>query len=136
MQPGSAWETAEAVARRSYGRLVASLAARMRDVAGAEDAFSEAFAAALADWPAKGVPANPEGWLVAVARRRMIDAVRRRALGESLVPDMQRAGEELEDMARSPTPVPDERLRLMFVCAHPAIDAAVRAPLMLQTVLG
>src|SRR5882762_7019340 len=94
-----AWETAEAVARRSYGRLVASLAARMRDLAGAEDAFSDAFAAALADWPATGVPANPEGWLVAVARRRMIDAGRHRALGESLVPEMQRAAEELEDMA-------------------------------------
>lgn len=136
MQPGPAWETAEAVARRSYGRLVASLAARMRDVAGAEDAFSEAFAAALADWPARGVPANPEGWLVAVARRRMIDAARRRALGESLVPEMRRAAEELEEMAGNPTPVPDERLRLMFVCAHPAIDPAVRAPLILQTVLG
>src|SRR4051794_3734997 len=96
---GLAWETAEAVARRSYGRLVASLAARMRDLAGAEDAFSDAFAAALADWPAKGVPANPEGWLVAVARRRMIDAGRRRSLHEGLAGEMQRMAEELEIMA-------------------------------------
>src|SRR3954470_4931189 len=118
---GAAWETAEAVARRSYGRLVAALAARMRDLAGAEDAFSDAFAAALSDWPAKGVPANPEGWLVAVARRRMIDAARRRVLGERLAGEMQRAAEELEMMAMDQAAIPDDRLRLMFVCAHPAI---------------
>src|SRR5437764_2584950 len=68
--------TAEAVARRSYGKLVAFLAARTRDVAGAEDALSEAFLAALADWPVKGCPVNPEGWLLTVARRRTIDAAR------------------------------------------------------------
>ena len=69
---------AEAAARHSYGKLVAYLAARSRDVAGAEDALSEAFAAALAQWPREGVPAKPEAWLMAVARRRGIDAVRRR----------------------------------------------------------
>src|SRR5271165_3773467 len=70
--------TAEAVARRSYGKLVAFLAARTGDVAGAEDALSEAFAAALADWPRGGIPDNPEAWLMAVARRKAIDAGRRR----------------------------------------------------------
>src|SRR5262245_23720787 len=70
--------TADAVARRSYGKLVAYLAARTRDVAGAEDALSEAFASALADWPVNGCPSNPEGWLLTVARRKMIDAGRRR----------------------------------------------------------
>ena len=63
---------AEAVARRSYGKLVAFLAARTRDVAAAEDALSEAFAAALRDWPRQGAPQNPEAWLTAVARRKMI----------------------------------------------------------------
>ena len=65
--------TADAVARRSYGKLVAYLAARARDVAAAEDALSEAFASALADWPVNGCPANPEAWLLTVARRKMID---------------------------------------------------------------
>jgi RNA polymerase sigma-70 factor (ECF subfamily) len=71
-------DTAEAVARRGYGKLVAFLAARTGDVAGAEDALSDAFAAALADWPASGIPRSPEAWLLAVARRKMIDAARRR----------------------------------------------------------
>ena len=70
--------TAEVVARRSYGKLVAFLAARTRDVAGAEDALSDAFAAALTDWPESGVPDRPEAWLMAVARRKLIDAARRR----------------------------------------------------------
>src|SRR5580692_11608840 len=69
---------AEAVARHSYGKLVAFLAARSGDVAGAEDALSDAFAAALRNWPAKAVPANPEAWLMLAARRKAIDAARRR----------------------------------------------------------
>ena len=74
--------TAEAVARRSYGKLISFLAARTRDVAGAEDALSGAFAAALAGWPAGGIPANPEAWLLTAARRKMIDAARRRRSAE------------------------------------------------------
>src|SRR5208282_1318216 len=71
--------TAEAVARRSYGKLIAFLAARTRDVASAEDALSEAFASALANWPRNGCPSNPEAWLLTVARRKMIDVARRQA---------------------------------------------------------
>ena len=78
----SARGAAETVARRSYGKLVALLAARTRDVAGAEDALSEAFAAALVDWPARGVPRTPEAWLLTVARRKWIDAARRRRSAE------------------------------------------------------
>lgn len=124
-------ETAERVARESYGKLVAFLAARTRDVAGAEDALSEAFAAALADWPARGIPRTPEAWLLAVARRRMIDAARRRATAAA-------GSDTLALLAGTPEAeeIPDERLRLMFACAHPAIDAGVRAPLILQAVLG
>ena len=73
--------------RQSYGKLVAYLAARTRDVAGAEDALSEAFAAALADWPRSGIPRAPEAWLLTVARRRLIDATRRRRLGEAATAD-------------------------------------------------
>src|SRR5258708_35655749 len=129
-------ETAEGVARRSYGKLIAFLSARTGDVAGAEDALSDAFAAALADWPARGIPKTPEAWLLTVARRKMIDAVRRRRTGDAAVPDLQLMPEELEAAAASEEPVPDDRLRLMFACAHPAIDTGVRAPLILQTILG
>ena len=88
--------TAEAVARRSYGKLVAFLAARTRDVAAAEDALSDAFAAALVDWPANGVPTSPEAWLLTVARRKVIDAARRRRSGDerrrALAADRRGAG--------------------------------------------
>jgi RNA polymerase sigma-70 factor (ECF subfamily) len=129
-------ETAEGVARRSYGKLDAFLSARTRDVAGAEDALSEAFAAALADWPERGIPKTPEAWLLTVARRKLIDAARRRRTGEAAAPDLQLIAEELEAAAESEEPIPDDRLRLMFACAHPAIDPGVRAPLILQTILG
>ena len=128
--------TAEAVARRSYGKLVSFLAARTRDVAGAEDALSEAFAAALGGWGASGVPDNPEAWLLTVARRRMIDATRRRRSAEDGSIELQMLTDEIEAAAASDAPIPDDRLRLMFACAHPAIDPGVRAPLMLQTILG
>jgi RNA polymerase sigma-70 factor (ECF subfamily) len=132
----SARQAAEAVARHSYGKLVAFLAARTRDVAGAEDALSEAFAAALVDWPASGIPASPEAWLMAVARRRMIDMARRRRSQADAAGHLQMMHEELEAVAASEKPVPDDRLLLMFACAHPAIDPAIRAPMILQTVLG
>jgi RNA polymerase sigma-70 factor (ECF subfamily) len=126
-------ETAEAVARRSYGKLVAFLAARIRDVAGAEDALSDAFAAALSDWPLNGIPARPEAWLLTVARRKMLDAVRRRRRAEDAQGHLLLMN-ELADTGDAP--VPDERLGLMFACAHPSIDPAIRAPMILQTILG
>jgi len=128
--------TAEAVARRSYGRLVAFLAARTGDVAGAEDALSDAFAAALAEWPRQGPPANPEAWLLTVARRKGIDAGRRRRTVWDAAGHVQLLTEELASEGSDATAIPDDRLALLFVCAHPAIDRAVRAPLMLQAVLG
>ena len=125
--------TAEKVARRSYGKLVAYLAARTRDVAAAEDALSDAFAAALADWPS-GIPQNPEAWLITVARRKAIDAARRRQSSEDNAPQVRLMAQELEAAATSD--IPDQRLALMFACAHPAIDPAIRAPLILQAILG
>jgi RNA polymerase sigma-70 factor (ECF subfamily) len=127
--------TADAVARRSYGRLVAFLAARTRDVAAAEDALSEAFASALDDWPRNGVPANPEGWLMTVARRKIIDSFRGQQRDETASQELKVMAEGLEAAVGS-AEIPDQRLALMFACAHPAIDAGIRAPLMLQTVLG
>ena len=127
---------AEAVARGSYGKLVAILAARTRDVAEAEDALSEAFASALADWPVNGAPLSPEAWLLAVARRKMIDAARRGRVSAAAASHLQLMAEELEATASQAPEIPDERLALMFACAHPAIEPGIRAPLILQTILG
>jgi RNA polymerase sigma-70 factor (ECF subfamily) len=129
-------ETADAVARRSYGKLVAFLAARTHDVTAAEDALSEAFLSALADWPRNGCPANPEGWLLTVARRKVIDAGRRHSTTEAAAGELQIIAEGLEAAAAESAEIPDRRLALLFACAHPSIEAAVRAPLMLQVVLG
>ena len=123
---------AELAARASYGRLVAYLAVRSRDVAAAEDALGDALLAALRTWPVRGVPERPDAWLLAAARRRLIDAARHTRVTDA-------AGAELRataDSDREPAVLPDRRLELLFVCAHPAIDPAVRTPLMLQTVLG
>jgi predicted RNA polymerase sigma factor len=127
--------TADAVARRSYGKLIAFLAARTQDVAAAEDALSEAFASALADWPRNGCPANPEAWLLTVARRKVIDAARRSSNADAATGELQLLAETLEASAVG-AEIPDRRLALMFACAHPAIEASIRAPLMLQVVLG
>jgi RNA polymerase sigma-70 factor (ECF subfamily) len=134
MSHEAASKAAERIARLSYGKLVAMLAVRSRDIAGAEDALGEALLRAITDWSRFGVPANPEAWLVTVARR--IDADRwRRAVTAAhgaerslLLEDERLATEDFE--------IPDDRLRLMLVCAHPAIDPHMHTPLMLQAVLG
>jgi len=132
----AAGAAAEAAARHSYGKLVALLAARTRDVAAAEDALSDAFAAGLVDWPKHGVPACPEAWLLAVAKRRAIDSTRRRRRGDAAGEALRLLVEEIEDRAASAGDIPDHRLALMFACAHPAIDPGIHAPLILQTILG
>ncbi|MEJ6392740.1 DUF6596 domain-containing protein [Gymnodinialimonas sp. 2305UL16-5] len=122
---------AEDAARASYGKLIAILAARSGDIAAAEDALADAFVQALRVWPEKGIPDRPEAWLLTVAKNRRTDAMRRsaRITLTDEVPDMP-------DTIVDPDAIPDKRLELMFVCAHPAIDAALRTPLMLQSVLG
>jgi RNA polymerase sigma-70 factor (ECF subfamily) len=125
---------AEAVARRSYGKLVALLAMRTRDVAAAEDALADAFAAALADWPERGCPANPEAWLMTVARRRAIDGARHRRVGDEVTNQLAILADEIDE--REKGALPDRRLALLFACTHPALEAAIRTPLMLQVVLG
>jgi RNA polymerase sigma-70 factor (ECF subfamily) len=129
-------KAAEAAARRSYGKLIACLAAQTRDLTQAEDALSEAFALALQTWPAQGVPASPEAWLLTAARRRAVDAARRGRTRVQAEPRLEMMMDELAADQAAQRPIPDSRLRLIFACAHPAIDAAARAPLMLQTVLG
>ncbi|MCS5717019.1 RNA polymerase subunit sigma-70 [Herbiconiux sp. CPCC 205763] len=158
-EPAAASARAELAARASYGRLLAVLAAPTRDIAGAEDALADAFERALRTWPEAGVPHNPEAWLLTVARNRQRDELGSAARRTSVALDVLESTGTLEpvrppaastsvgDPARpagaSVDPadldldaLPDKRLELLFVCAHPAIDPAVRTPLMLQTVLG
>ena len=136
MSEDAAHAAIDAVVRGSYGRLIAFLAARSDDVAGAEDALSDALVAALEHWPVEGIPQKPEAWLLQVARNRTIDAVRRMQVREASEETLRVAAEEAQSLAASHDDFPDERLKLLFVCAHPAIDPAARTPLMLQTVLG
>ena len=127
--------TIERVARESYGRLVAYLSAHTRDVASAEDALSNALVKALTTWPEDGVPQNPEAWLMTTARHSVIDHVRHQQVAEASEPTLLLLREESNEVTSS-AEFPDERLKLLFVCTHPAIDPAMHTPLMLQTVLG
>jgi predicted RNA polymerase sigma factor len=122
------------VARDSYGRLLAVLAAPTRDIAAAEDALADALERALARWPDDGIPANPEGWILTVARNRLRDMWKSSAHRmTALLGEIDSAPTPLEDDTPA---IPDRRLELMLVCAHPAIAPNVRTPLMLQAVLG
>jgi RNA polymerase sigma-70 factor, ECF subfamily len=123
---------AERVARTSYGRLVSLLAASTRDIAAAEEALAEAFAAALAAWPTRGVPDNPEAWLLTAARNSWRNAKRAHDVRSAALDEIERRTLSRAEVA----PLEDNRLALLIVCAHPAIDPAIRTPLMLQTVLG
>ncbi|MBV8645136.1 MAG: RNA polymerase subunit sigma-70 [Candidatus Eremiobacteraeota bacterium] len=136
MSAAPAYDAAERAAREGYGKLVAFLAARCGDVDAAEDALADAFTTALERWPADGVPRNPEAWLLVAARRRFVDRVRRERSAD-------RAHDRLTDAARDAQAafergemIDDERLALIFACAHPAIARELRAPLILQTILG
>jgi len=131
-------EAAAAAARRSYARLIAYLAARTRDLAAAEDALGEAFARALETWPRDGVPRSPEAWLLTVARRAHGAGARRAGRAAAARPEVRRMLDEAAERAAEAEDMtfPDERLKLLFVCAHPAIDATLHTALMLQCVLG
>lgn len=137
MTTSHAMARAEDVARASYGRLLAILAATDGDIESAEDCLAAAFAQALSTWPRTGVPDNPEAWILTVARNRRHDLRRSAAyqLTDS-IDDVSHIGALSTMDEIDPDAIPDRRLALLFVCAHPAIDPAVRTPLMLQTVLG
>ncbi len=126
---------AEAV-RQSYGRLVALLSRDTRDVAAAEDALGDALRAALEAWPAAGVPRSPEAWLLAAARRKMLDRLRHAKVVEAASVSLLALAERTEERLAAADRIPDHRLELMFACCHPEVDQEIRTPLMLQTVLG
>src|SRR5882724_8112612 len=130
-----AYRTVEAVARDAYGRLVSYLAARAGDVTAAEDALGDALVEALRTWPRDGVPGKPAAWLLTAARHRLVDHQRHNSVRAAGARTFELAAEEAGAASAAPE-FPDERLRLLFTCAHPAIDADVHTPLMLQTVLG
>lgn len=134
MTEHGAREAVARTARNSYGRLLAYVAARTRDIAAAEDALADAFAAALRRWPETGMPDSPEAWLLTVARRSAGRATRSAGHLAAARPVLDLMTEEAMD--RAPVDFPDERLKLMFACAHPAIDRTVRSALILQTVIG
>jgi RNA polymerase sigma-70 factor (ECF subfamily) len=133
MSGGDAGAVAERVARDSYGRLVALLAASTRNIALAEDVLADAFERALSTWPTNGIPDNPEGWLLTVARNRVRDTLRSAAV-RTAAPLDDRFVTILDES--NPDAIPDRRLELLFACAHPAISPGDRTPLMLQVVLG
>ena len=129
----AARRAATLAARTSYGKLVAMLAARSRDIAAAEDALSQAFAKALTVWPEHGVPTNPDAWLWTVARNLMLNMSRHDRVRADATAEIMRRH---DDRTTEDRPFADDRLALLFVCGHPAIDPLARTPLMLQTVLG
>ena len=122
------------LSRHSYGRLLAVLAAPTRDIAAAEDALADALERALARWPDDGVPANPEGWLLTVARNRLRDVWK--SFGYRMTEPLDEIDYRSIPLEDDMPVIPDRRLELMLVCAHPAIAPNIRTPLMLQSVLG
>ena len=125
----------EYVVRTSYGRLLALLASADGDIAAAEDALSDAFERALRTWPNDGVPTNPDGWLLTTARNRRRDAWKSAAYRTSVsLNPAEHTRTHLDSI--DPDALPDKRLQLMAVCAHPDIDRAVHTPLMLDVILG
>lgn len=126
---------AERAARDSHGRLLALLATSTRDLTAAEDALADAFEQALRSWPERGVPARPDAWLFTVARNRFRDRSRAAEARRTTPLDpAQHVPVHLDDVDLDA--IPDRRLELMLVCAHPAIDRTMHTPLMLNTVLG
>jgi RNA polymerase sigma-70 factor (ECF subfamily) len=143
--PGPVARAASVAARDSYGKLLALLAAATSDLAAAEDALADAFERALRTWPSQGVPGSPDAWLLTVARNRLRDEwksarAQRAAPLDAALLDAALLDAALDALAHvddvDVDAIPDRRLELMLVCAHPAIDPVVRTPLMLNTVLG
>ena len=133
-EPGVVQGRVAELARDSYGKLLAVLAAPTRDIAAAEDALADAFERALTRWPDDGIPTNPEGWLLTVARNRLRDLWK--SSGYRMAEPLDESGYAATSLDDDMPAIPDRRLELMLVCAHPAIAPNIRTPLMLQLVLG
>jgi RNA polymerase sigma-70 factor (ECF subfamily) len=123
----------EDVFRTEYGRILATLIRLLGDFDVAEEALQEAFAAALEQWPMTGTPGNPAAWLVSTARHKAIDRLRRRA---RLAQKQEEIAHHLELSAEEETPVPEDRLCLIFTCCHPALATEAQVALTLRTLVG
>lgn len=125
--------------RSEWGRVLAGVAARVGDLSLAEDATADAFTAALTVWPESGVPVNPGGWLQTTAYRRAIDRLRRSATHDRKLAELESQLEsQLERTTEAPadSPIPDERLELIFCCCHPAFAVEAQVALTLRCVAG
>lgn len=134
--PNPAYAAAQQVARASFGRLVSWLAWQWRDIAAAEDALADALLKALERWPIDGIPSSPDAWLLSVAKRQLMQLARHNKVRSDPAVTALLEQEYAQDEGAPKTIIPDARLKLLFVCAHPAIDEKIRTPLMLQVVLG
>src|SRR5713101_5454618 len=124
----------EDIFRTEYGRILATLIRLLGDFDVAEEALQEAFAAALEQWSEEGMPANPVAWLVSTARHKAIDRLRRRA---RLAQKQEEIARHLEQLAEEEeAPVPEDRLRLIFTCCHPALAIDAQVALTLRTLGG
>ncbi|MGN9836543.1 RNA polymerase sigma factor [Nonomuraea sp. H19] len=125
--------------RRGWGLVLASTARVARDLDLAEECVQEAYAAALVGWARDGIPDNPEAWLTTAAKRRAMDAVRREQVFRSKLPLLVESEEMADEMVPVKEPedaVPDERLRLIFMCCHPALAQEAQLALTLRLVCG
>jgi len=123
----------EDVFRTEYGRILATLIRLLGDFDIAEEALQEAFAAALEQWPMTGTPGNPAAWLVSTARHKAIDRLRQRA---RLAQKQEEIAHHLELSAEEEASVPEDRLRLLFTCCHPALATEAQVALTLRTLGG
>src|SRR3989475_7887866 len=124
----------EEIFRTEYGRILATLVRLLGDFDVAEEALQEAFATGIEQWPAAGTPGNPVAWLVSTARHKAIDRLRRRA---RLVQKQDEIARHIELLAEEEdAPVPEDRLRLIFTCCHPALATEAQVALTLRTLGG
>jgi len=128
----------EQLYREDYGRIVAAVIRLVGDFDLAEESIHDAFATALEQWPREGVPANPRAWLIGTARHKAIDRIRRRNTLDNKVRELALLEEIASDAGTDETDdaVPDDRLRLIFTCCHPALALEAQVALSLRTLCG
>ncbi len=129
----------EQLYRDDFGRIVASLIRLLGDFDLAEEAAQEAFAAAVEQWPAEGIPQNPRSWIIGTARHKAVDRIRRQTRFASKRDELIRAVAEqgaADDADMTGNGFPDDRLRLIFTCCHPALAAEAQVALALRTLCG